>query len=48
MKQLTKKDMYDENGNSILPRGELPKKYQARSKYCPNIEHEKHRNEKNK
>lgn len=45
-KPLTKKDMYDKDGNCILPKGALPRKYQNRSKYDPTIEREKHRNGK--
>lgn len=28
---LTKKTMYDEKGNCLLPKGDLPKKYQDRN-----------------
>ena len=46
MKTLTHKDMYDDEGECILPKGELPRKYQNHSKYIPAEEDKKHRKEK--
>ena len=46
MKPLTRKDMYDKDGECILPYGGLPKRYKNRSKYDPNTEDKKHRGKK--
>jgi len=42
MKTLTHKDMYDDEGECILPKGELPRKHRNRSKYLPAEEDKKH------
>jgi hypothetical protein len=42
MKPLTKKEMYDKDGNCILPKYQ-PKKYKNRNKYIPSEEDKKHK-----